>query len=101
MQAQTISTRRTIRIPWLPLLVAALLVAALVLGAAVATSRGEVTRAPATGQAIGPKDLAGPTAYPGFVPTGKVPDQVHQGVSNAAREDTDPVFVAPNGKPLP
>ena len=96
MQAQTIRARRTIRMPWLPLLVAALLIAAIAIGTAVTMSRGGDTKGPATTELFIPSDLS-----PGFVPTGKVPDRVHQGVSNAAREDTDPVFVAPNGKPLP
>jgi hypothetical protein len=41
MQAQAITTRRTIRMPRLSLLVAALLVAAIALGAAIVTARDE------------------------------------------------------------
>jgi hypothetical protein len=101
MQAQTITTRRSIRIPWMPLLLAALLVGALVLGTAVMTNRGGVTNAPATGQTLRPKDLAGPTAYPGFVPNQKIPHHGSWNVSDTTGGQTAPVFVAPNGKPLP
>jgi hypothetical protein len=102
MQAQTVTTRQGIRIGWLPLLVAALLVAALVLGTSIAMRGDSVTRAPRTGQTIGPKDLSGPTAYPGFVPAQKIPTQhVAGSVQDAPRHDSVPVLVAPNGRPLP
>jgi hypothetical protein len=46
MQAQTITTRRTIRIAWVPLVIVLLVVAALAIGATTVVNRDAGTRAP-------------------------------------------------------
>ncbi len=81
MEAKTLQVRRTIRIPWMMLVVTALLVAVMAIGIGAITSRSDTTRVPATVHSIGPKDLSGPTAYPGFVPRGRVPDKTAKPVT--------------------
>jgi hypothetical protein len=102
MEAQTLQVRRTIRIPWTMLLVVALLAATLALGIGVATSRDDTTTVPGrSGSTIGPKDLSGPTAYPGFVPGGQAPTKVSGHVGTNGGTQSEPgTFTAANGKPL-
>ena len=101
MEAKTLQVRRTVRMPWMTIAVVALLAAVLAIGIGIATSRSDTTTVPVRTVQIGPKDLSGPTAYPGFVPSGALARFEHQQSAGADVGDTQAAPVtAPNGKPL-
>jgi len=103
MEAQTLQVRRTIRFPWMTLLVAVLLAATLAIGIGVAASRNDATTVPPrTAHTIGTGDVSGPTAYPGFVPSQRGPE-TKTVVRTATNGPIGPTAgsTAANGKPLP
>lgn len=101
MQAQTLQVRRTIRFPWKVLLVVALVAVMFAVGIGVATSGNDTTTVPPRVEyRIGPKDLSGPTAYPGFVPGQRIPHPTLGQGGASGDQHVAASFTAANGKPL-
>ena len=103
MQAQTMQVRRTLRVPWLAMLVVALLVAALAIGVGITTSHENTTTiAPAVpAWSIGPSVRFGAAGEPGAVTSGPHgPNQVPKGTGSGEVVGAPELVTAANGKPL-
>lgn len=98
MEAQTLQVRRTIRIPWMAMLVAALLIVVLAIGVSLAANGSDTTTVPRTVQPIVPEDATRPTAY-GYGPSVRGPGQTPGRAATGSGPVTDPIAAA-NGKPL-